>query len=404
MAEHTHYSYVIVGAGLAGASAAKAIRERDTEGTILIIGCEQHYPYHRPPLSKSLWKGSKEVKDAFVESPSFYEENGIRLRLATMVTGVDTVGNLVVDDSGHSVGFGKLLLATGGVPRILPVPGGDDEAIVYYRYLDEYMRLKERVKAGASAVVIGGGFIGSEMAAAFAMNDARTTLLFPEPYICARIFPEALGKSIQRTYADRGVEVLPGDAVEAIERRGERFITLTRAGRRLESDLVVGGIGIDPELHLARSAGLAVDNGVVVNQYLQTSNPDIYAAGDNALFPYPVLGRRRIEHWDNACSQGAHAGANMAGANQPFTYLPYFYSDLFDWGYEAVGNTDARLETVADWEEENSTGIIYYLKEDVVKGVMLCNVWEKVDEARDLVLSGKKVTAAELRRGRAGVV
>jgi NADPH-dependent 2,4-dienoyl-CoA reductase/sulfur reductase-like enzyme len=210
-------------------------------------------------------------------------------------------------------------------------------------------------------------------------------MIFPGHWLVSRVFPESLGRALAAHYRTKGVDVVDADVPIAIRRDGDQYRTLTRGGREITSDLIVVGIGITPNIALAQSAGLETGNGVIVNQFLQTSDPDIYAAGDIAFFPEVALGPRRIEHWDNALNQGKHAGRNMAGAGEPFTYMPFFYSDLFEFGYEAVGDTDPRHETFADWQEENETGVIYYLNGGKVRGAMMCNLFGKVDEARELI-------------------
>jgi NADPH-dependent 2,4-dienoyl-CoA reductase/sulfur reductase-like enzyme len=393
---NTTYDYIIVGGGLAGVSAARGIRELDKDGSVLLIGAESHLPYHRPPLTKGLWFGKKKVEDIFVEGPSFYDENKVETLLNTTVTAVDAGTKTVTVHTGAAIQFGNLLLATGGTPRKLPIPGGDHPEICYYRSLDDYRWLRERAKPGTRTLVIGGGFIGSEIAAGLINNEVAVTMVFPESFMCGRVFPEYLGTAMVERYREKGARIVTGDVAARIEKQGDTFVTTTREGERIESDLVIAGLGIVPAADLAHNAGLKTDPDIVVDEYLRTSHPDIFAAGDNASFPYESLGRRRIEHWDSALAQGAHAGRNMAGAGEPFTYLPYFFSDLFDFGYEAVGDTDPSLETVTDWQKENDTGVIYYLRDHRVRGVMMCNVWEKVDEARELIRQGKEVTEPEL--------
>jgi NADPH-dependent 2,4-dienoyl-CoA reductase/sulfur reductase-like enzyme len=247
-------------------------------------------------------------------------------------------------------------------------------------------------------VVIGGGFIGSEMAAALSMNNVDVTMIFPDPYLVNRVFPEYLGRAIQDQYRSRGIKILANEQPSVFSKNGNRFTTYTLSGKKVESDMVIVGIGIAPSLDLARNAGLQTANGIIVDEYLQASLPGIYAAGDNAFFPYQALGiQARIEHWDNALNQGKAAGRNMAGAREPFTYMPYFFSDLFEFGYEAVGDVDARLETVADWQKENDTGVIYYLRDGKIRGAMMCNVWEKVEAARTLIRKGETMTPEKLR-------
>ncbi len=393
-----NYTYTIVGGGLAGASAVQGIRELDKDGTILLIGGEQHLPYDRPPLSKKLWLGQKTVEEIFLHPREFYDNNGVDLSLGTFVTSVNAAQKTITDDKDRTFGYGKLLLATGGVPNRLTVPGSDIDGVCYYRSLDDYLRLRKDAAEGKSAVVVGGGFIGSEIAAALTVNKVKVTMIFPGPYICDRVFPEPLGKAIGGNFIKRGINILSGDSPASFEKKEGRFIVSTAAGRGIESDMAVVGIGIQPSVELARTAGLRTENGITLNEYLQSSEPDIYAAGDNASFPYLALGKQmRLEHWDCALSQGRQAGRNMAGANEPFTYMPYFFSDLFEFGYEAVGEVSAALETFADWTKENDTGVIYYLKDSVVRGAMMCNVWDKVEAARQLIRSGQPASAEGLR-------
>lgn len=378
--------YVIVGGGLAGASAVEGIREVDPEGSILLIGSERHLPYDRPPLTKKLWFGQKKVQEIFLHDESYYSRHCVELRPGVRIMSIDPRRKEITDERGRTYGYEKLLLATGGSPRRLPVPGGDLEGICYYRTLDDYLRLRREAAEGKSAVVIGGGFIGSEIAAALNISRVDVTMVFPSSYLCNRVFPEYLGRAVLERYRQRGIRVLSGTAPASFSRQGDRFVTRLRNGQEIESDVVIVGIGIRPEVETARTAGLETDNGIVVNACLQTSHPDIYAAGDNAWFPYEALGKGvRVEHWDNALNQGRWAGRNMAGARRRFDYMPYFFSDLFEFGYEAVGEVDSGLETIPCWRKENDTGVIYYLKDKIIRGVMMCNLWDRIDAARELI-------------------
>ncbi|MGA2266711.1 MAG: FAD-dependent oxidoreductase [Phycisphaerae bacterium] len=391
------FRYVIVGGGLAGASAVEGIREVDQEGRILLISSEKHLPYHRPPLSKQLWFGKKKVQDIFVKGQEFYDSHGVEVALSRTVVSLDAGRKTLTDSAGQVVSFEKLLLATGGIPRRLDIPGGDLAEVCYYRFLDDYLAVRPQAAEGKAAVVVGGGFIGSEIAAALHMNHVSVTMVFPGEYLCDRVFPAELGRAIQEQYRQRGIEIFSADRSVGIAREGSRLAVQTKQGRRIEADLVIVGIGIAPATELAAGAGLAVENGIVANEYLQTAQPDIYAAGDNASFPYKALGvRTRIEHWDGALSEGKCAGRNMAGAGEPFTYMPYFYSDLFKFGYEAVGDVNSKLETFADWQKVNDTGVVYYLQGGRVRGVMLCNVWNKLDAARQMILGAKPIQPREL--------
>jgi 3-phenylpropionate/trans-cinnamate dioxygenase ferredoxin reductase subunit len=388
MAEY-HCDYLIVGAGLAGASAIEGIREQDRDGSITMIGAENHLPYHRPPLSKKLWFGKTEVKDLFVHNQAFYDQNGLSFFPGRRVVSLDAKSSTATDSKGQSYRFKKLLLATGGAPQNLPIPGGEMDGVCYFRSLDDYQKIRQQADEGKSAVIIGGGFIGSEMAAALRINKLNVTMIYPATHLCDRVLPADLGLAMERIYQDRGIRILKGQKPTSIDRKGSGFVVRTSGGAQIESDLLIVGVGIKPAVELADGAGLSTSDGIIVSEYLQTSHPSIYAAGDNARFPYQALGQQvRVEHWDNALSQGKHAGRNMAGAHEAFTYMPYFFSDLFEFGYEAVGEVDSRMEIVADWRKQHHAGVIYYLRNNKIRGVMMCNVWDKVEAARQLILRG----------------
>jgi NADPH-dependent 2,4-dienoyl-CoA reductase/sulfur reductase-like enzyme len=356
----------------------QGIRELDPDTLIGLIGEEPHPPYNRPPLSKKLWKG-KPLKTIWREEGNW----GVDLFLGRRALTVEPRHKRVVDDRGETYTYDKLLLATGGTPRRLPF--GDDR-VIYFRTLDDYQQLRSLADRGGRIAVIGGGFIGSEVSAALAMNGTEAIMIFPEEGIGARVFPGDLSLFLNDYYRHKGVEVLAGDAVTGVEKRGKRLAVLGTNGREIVVDGVVAGLGIEPNVALARQAGIAVDNGIVVDELLRTSVPNIFAAGDVALFHNPALGRRiRVEHEDNANTMGKQAGRNMAGAAEPYHHLPFFYSDLFELGYEAVGTLDARLETVVDWKEPYKEGVVYYLEQGRVRGVLLWNVWDQVEAARRLI-------------------
>jgi NADPH-dependent 2,4-dienoyl-CoA reductase/sulfur reductase-like enzyme len=264
------------------------------------------------------------------------------------------------------------------------------EHIIYFRTLADYKRLRALTERGQQFVVVGGGFIGSEVAAALAMNGKRVTMIFPDETIGGRVFPHDLGLYLNDYYRQKGVQVLAGESVVGVESRDGRLNLKIRNAKKSEHEVsvdgVVAGIGIQPNVELAQAAGLKLENGIVVDEFLRTSHPDIYAAGDVAAFHSPALGKRiRVEHEDNANTMGQFAGRNMAGKSEPYHHLPFFYSDLFELGYEAVGELDSRLETVVDWKEPNRKGVIYYVEGGRVRGVLLWNVWEQVEAARKLI-------------------
>jgi 3-phenylpropionate/trans-cinnamate dioxygenase ferredoxin reductase subunit len=384
--------YLIVGGGLTADAACEGIRELDPDGAITVVAEEPHPPYSRPPLSKALWKGDEE--STIWRGTA---DLGVELRLARRIVALDLGARRATDDHGEVYPYERLLLATGGRPRRLPF-GGDD--VIYYRTLDDYRHLRALADHGSRFVVIGGGFIGSEIAAALAMNARSVTLVFPEPGIGARIFPTELSASVTDDYREHGVDVLAGASVTAIERKGGGMQVATGDRRVLQADAVVAGLGIEPNVELAAAAGLPVENGIVVDDRGRVdAREDVYAAGDVARFPVAALGSSmRVEHEDHAKSHGRRVGANMAGADQPYDHLPFFYSDLFDNGYEAVGELDSRMKTIADWTEPGREGIVYYL--DAARrprGVLLWNLFGRVDAARDLIRALEPVEPEALR-------
>lgn len=395
--EAKKFKYVVAGAGLAGCWAVDGIRALDKTGSILLLGDEGHLPYDRPPLTKKLWFGKKKIEDIFIQTPQYFTDNGVNVALNTTATVLDSGSKTIICSDGGIYQYEKLLLATGGRPRRMNIEGASLNGIYYYRYLDDFIKLQAGVRDGVRVLVIGGGFIGSEIAAALNVNKVGVTMLMPESSLMEQLFPKSLGYAISQDYIRRGVKLILQDIPVSIVRRNGKLVTLTKNCKEITSDIIIAGIGMKPDTQLAESAGLTLENGIAVNVFLQTSMPDIYAAGDNACFPYEALGRRmRVEHWDNAVNQGRAAGMNMAGADTAYTYMPYFFSDLFDFGYEAVGLVNSKLETVTDWQKENDTGVVYYLENGKVAGVMMCNVWNKVEAARELIKSRRLTTAEEL--------
>lgn len=386
----TNYQYLIIGGGMTAAAAADGIREVDSTGSMGIVSAEPDAPYNRPPLSKALWKGTP--LDTIWRKT---EDKRVEMHLGCTIKELVPEQKRVVDEKGNAFTYEKLLLATGGRPRRLLF--GDDQ-IIYYRTLADYRRLRALTETGKRFAVIGGGFIGSEIAAALALNGNKVVMIFPGKDIGGRLFPQALAQFVSGIYEQKGVELLHGEKVVALEIRDDERVLKTGGGREIVADGVVAGIGLELNVELAQGAGLDTENGIVVDAHLRTSHPDIYSAGDVASFYNPVLEKRlRVEHEDNANSMGRVAGRNMAGKSESYDHLPFFYSDMFHLGYEAVGEVDSRLETFADWKKPNEEGVVYYLKDGRVRGVLLWNVWEQVEAARKLIAESGPFTAKNLK-------
>jgi 3-phenylpropionate/trans-cinnamate dioxygenase ferredoxin reductase subunit len=377
--------YLIVGAGMTGDMAAKGIREHDPEGSVVMIGADPHPPYKRPLLTKGLWQGAPEEK--------LWREPAERVELVTgrRVVSLDLDARRATTDAGEEYAWERLVLATGAQPR--EIPGA--EGVVWLRTLDDYRRVREIAAEGARFVVIGGGFIGSEMAAALAGAGCSVTMVFPEPGIAHRILPAGLSAYVGAYYREHGVDVLAGETVVAAS---STSVTLG-SGRVLEVDGVVAGLGVVPEVELAEAAGLPVDDGIVVDEYGRAGGREhVFAAGDVVRFPLLALGTLiRVEHEDHANTHGRTVGANMAGAGLVYDHIPFFYSDLFDLGYEAVGEVDSRLETVEQWQEPNRKGVVAYVDtERRPRGFLLWNTWDKVDAARERISAAAPVEAGAL--------
>lgn len=379
------YDYVIVGGGMAADAAARGIREVDPDGSIAILGEEADPPYERPPLSKDLWR-DPDAHEPFLGTD---EAAGAQVRTSTRVTHLDRIERTVtVDDDLY--GYRALLLATGGRPHELNL--GPSPQVVYYRTIGDYHRA--RALAGREVVVVGGGFVGTELAAGLAISGSRVTFLVPDDEVGGKTYPPGLARRIRREFDEHGVAVRTQARARWLERSAVGTVTVHAdvAGTpvALAGAGVVLGLGIEPNVELAQAAGLPVEDGVIVDRFLRTVDPAVFAAGDVASYPDGILGRRRVEHVDQATVSGRAAGRAMAATltgrpPEPYVHTPFFYSDIFDLGYEAVGVLDARLTLVEDWAERDETGVVYYTDRDSLVGVLLWNVWDSTDAARALL-------------------
>ncbi len=384
-----HYKYLIAGGGMTADSAVRGIRKVDSSGTIAMICDERDPPYNRPPLSKSLWK-NKPFESIWRNTKEFK----VDVHLGSKVVALDPMRKTATDDAGNIFGYQKLLLATGGSVRRLP---DASDSVIYFRTAADYLKLRSLSERGSDFVVIGGGFIGSEVAAALAMNGKHVTMVFPSNAIGSHVYPQPLAAFLNSYYQEKGVTLLDSETVKSVQTKGAKTIVTVGSGKEIPADGVVAGLGILPNTGLAEQAGLRVDNGIVVDEFLRTSNPDIYAAGDVANFHSALLERRmRVEHEDNANVMGEMAGRNMAGQSGIYSHHPYFYSDLFDLGYEAVGELDNSLDIVEDWKEPFRKGVIYYLRDAHVRGVLLWNPWGQVAAATKLIAEKAQHSRATL--------
>lgn len=378
------YRYLIVGGGLAGVSAVEGIRKHDPHGSIGLLCAEDMPPYNRPPLSKDLLWGKKRLDQIFIHDKSFYHLQGVELHLETTVKGIHREERFVTDGKGHCYGYSKLLIATGGRPRT--VTGGD--GLVHYLHgAEDYLELELALATKENFLVLGGGFIGAEVAAGLVHQRKTVVLVTRGPALLSKVLPPDLAAFVTDYFRKKGVTVVTGDQARQFIPNGGGVTVHTQDGKVLESDWVIAGVGLKPETGLAENAGLAVRDGIVTNRYLQTSDAAIFAAGDSVRFPCEALGGdMRVEHWDNARVQGRCAGVNMAGGDEPYVYLPSFFSDLFDLGFEAVGKLDSRMPTQALWDEPFRKGVVAYLDDQKVRGVLLWNKPDKVEWARKVIL------------------
>ena len=369
--------HLIVGAGLAGIEAAAGIAEVAPDARVTLLSADADAPYDRPPLSKGLWTGTVPEPtrpDLPASATLVHGRRGVAL---------DVGARVVTDDAGETWHYARLLLATGGEPRRLGPPA---DRIIHFRTLADYHRLRHLAAEGSRVIVIGGGFLGAELAAALTLVGRRVVLLMPERGLGARVFPGDLARHLATEFAQRGVEVRGETTVAGVRQVGKQVVVDVAGGEAVTGDLAIVAIGILPATELASRAGLRVEDGIVVDRELRTSGPGVYAAGDVARYPDEALGgMRRVEHEDHARHSGRVAGRNMAGAGEAYLHRPMFYGDLFDQGYEAVGLVDSRLETVAAWRTPYREGVVHYVADGMIRGILLWNTWDRVDRARALL-------------------
>jgi len=388
--------FLLVGGGLASAQCAAELRKRGAEGSILLAGREPEPPYERPPLSKEYMRGEAERSDAYVNPPQWYEENGVELLTGVNVMSLDPAARTAKLQGGEEVGFDKALLATGAMVNILRVEGAENEGVHYLRAFGNSDAIRADAEAAEHVVLIGGSYIGTEVAASLTARGVECTIVMMEEVALSRVFGEDAGRWFQGQLESHGVTFYGGEELEAFEGDGRVNAVLTKGGRAIECDAVVVGAGVRPDAMLAQRAGLEVEDGIVCDSKLATSNDGIYAAGDCCSYDSVVHGRRiRVEHWDVAMQQGMHAAANMLGEERDYDVVPYFFSDLADWvSLEYVGPAHEWDEEIWRGDRDSGEFSVWYLKDDRVAGALSVGRSEDLAEARRLLADGVDVSAA----------
>jgi 3-phenylpropionate/trans-cinnamate dioxygenase ferredoxin reductase component len=393
----TDQNFVIVGASLCGAKAVETLREEGFEGNVVLIGQEAERPYERPPLSKDYLRGEAEAKP-YVHDESFYDEHDIELRLSTTVESIEPDAARLTLAGGEQLEFTRLLLATGAQPRTLPVDGADLDGVLTLRSVQDSDAIRERIDAGGRLVTIGAGWIGAEVAASARQRGCDVTIVEMGQLPLERVLGPELGAIYRDIHVDHGVTFVGGASVEAIEGADGRVTGVKLGdGRVLEADFVVAGVGVTPRTSLAEGAALATDNGVLVDEYLQTSARAVFAAGDIANAMHPFYGRRiRVEHWANALNQGPVAARNMLGQAVAYEELPYFFSDQYDVGMEYSGYATDWDEVVFRGDPASREFVAFWIADDRVVAGMNVNVWDVNEHVQALIRARRPVDHARL--------
>lgn len=397
--------FVVVGGGLAGAKAAEAFRAERSTGTIALVGREADRPYHRPPLSKDYLRGETKREDVFVHPAEWSREHNVDLRLGAAARRLDVANRTLILDDGSPLGFERLLLATGSTPRSLDVPGGDLENVRYLRTLEESDEIRETARGKRRVVLIGGGFIGAEVAASLRQLGLESTIVTRDSVLWERPFGARLGSVFQKKLEAQGVTVLNRFDAAALEGSGRVERVRTKQGRVLPCDMVVVGVGVSPDLEIAKDTPLAVGGGILVDQYLETNQPGVYAAGDIAEFYSPLYERRlRVEHWDVAQQHGEIAGRNAArdaagrrGDRQAFDQPPYFFSDLFDLSMEYLGYNGNYDDLVVRGDPATFDCTGFYLRGGRLVAAVFVNRNGDVEPSRALI-GARLAVGDEVRR------
>jgi 3-phenylpropionate/trans-cinnamate dioxygenase ferredoxin reductase subunit len=390
--------YVVVGAGLAGASAAIALRESSADHRVLLIGAETDAPYERPALSKGYLKGSVTFGKLLVRPPAFYADRRIETMFGSPVARVDAASRVVQFADGHAVEFDSLLIATGATNRRPPIPGIDLDGVISLRTVRDADRLRARMQSARKAVVVGMGFIGCEVTASLRHAGLDVTAIDPGPAPLAHVLGDAVGHTLSMLHRTHGVRTIFNDRVEVFEGADRVERVITKDGLSVACDLAVVGIGVEPAVNVVRGSGIALDNGIVVNEYCASNVHGIYAAGDVANHYHPVFDRRiRVEHWQNARRQGVNAARNMAGQRVPFDDIPWFWSDQYDANIQYAGHHTTYDELVIRGHLGGGSYAAFYMNGGLLDAVVSINNARDVRRAMPLIRSRQPVDTAKLR-------
>jgi NADPH-dependent 2,4-dienoyl-CoA reductase/sulfur reductase-like enzyme len=390
--------YVILGGGMVAGYAAKELATGGLQsGELMIISADRALPYERPPLSKSFLSGKDTEDSILINSSEWYGEHGIEVRLQTLIEDADSKKRRLRARSGDTFEFETLLIATGARARRLDCPGHDLPNVFYLRSLEDSQGIRAKAADSKQAVVIGGGFIGMEVASVLAQKKIETTLIIREDRVWNRVFTPAMAQFFERYYASRGVQLLKKEAVASLKGAARIEVSLA-SGRKISCDMVVAGVGAAPATELFAKTGLALENGVAVNEYLETNHAGIFAAGDVANYPDKIFDkRRRVEHWDNAVAQGQHWAHVVLGKREPFVHVPYFFSDIFDLSYELWGDSEGATQTIVRGDLSSTSFSVWWLKQDrLVSAFAMNRPDEERQAAPEWIKSKERISAERL--------
>jgi len=390
-------TFIIIGASQAGGWTAKTLRNEGFEGTVIMIGEEPYLPYERPPLSKDALLGETDVESTYFWPPETYEEDRIDVRLNTRVTAIDREAKTVTLDNGETLTWDKLAITTGARVRPLPIDGADLSGVHYLRNMDDTLAIREDAVKGGTAVIIGGGWIGLECAATLGKLGCKPVVVEFADRLCSRAVTPYISDWMLEFHRAKGVDVRLNTGVEKLEGDGAVSRAILSDGSAIDCSIVVIGIGVLPNVELAEEAGLEVDNGIVVDEFCRTSDPDIFSAGDVTNHPNGLLGRRiRLESWENAMNQGINAGKSMLDAGAPYSEIPWFWSDQFDANIQMIGLPEEWDETATRGDKSANEFVEFYLKDGVIVGAISVNSTRDLRFGKRLMQAGKQVTAADL--------